>query len=341
MRIRALVIGAALVAIGAAGAQASDGGESGELWLAGEAGGKVYIVHGMGSIETITSSAFQKPHIVTFSADGELAYVSDVGNGNLNILDADSRTISSTILGSVFGGGPDTHQAKASPDGSLLFVARRALGGTAGRLFKVQTGTWEILGSTIFPGKFPICTVFSPDGTRAYVSLGPSGIAIVNVATMAVTGQLSTEGSVACGMSLSKDGSTVYVTSNGGSGSTTGFFYRLDVATNTLSTGVPVSGTDLHWNVESANGKSVFATARASEQLKVLSPTGSLLETISLDATTGPDRPDGAAAKGNNVYVVLKDSGKLAVVKANQATVKYLDVAPPATNALPHVTVRP
>jgi len=341
----ALVVAAATIAVAVPAALANSDGE-GELWLPSESGGKVYIVHGKGSVETMTASQIQKPHIVTFSAAGELAYVSDVGNGNLNIVDADDRTVAATISGSAFGGGPDTHQAKPSPDGSILFVARRALGGTLGKLFKVQAGTWSLLGnidSTGFGGKFPICTVFSPDGAKAYVSLSSSGVAIVDVATMTVVGQRATNGGIACGMSLAKDGETVFITSNGGAGSTTGWFYRLDVDTDTISAGVPVlNSSDLHWNTQSPNGKRIFATARGSDSLKVLSPSGSLLETISLNATAGVlDSPDGADVKGNNVYVVLKDTGKLAIVKANQATVEYLDIAPAAPNVLPHVTVRP
>ena len=44
----------------------------------------------------------------------------------------------------------------------------------------------------------PVCSVFRDDGERAYVSLRPSGIAIVDVPTMKLIDTLKTDGFVAC-----------------------------------------------------------------------------------------------------------------------------------------------
>lgn len=60
-----------------------------------------------------------------------------------------------------------------------------------------------------------------------------------------------------------------------------------------------------------------------------------------VDATLGIDSPDGIAGRGNTVYITLKDTGKLAVYKANQTRLTFLDVAPPGIGALPHMIVRP
>jgi hypothetical protein len=75
------------------------------------------------------------------------------------------------------------------------------------------------------------------------------------------------------------------------------------------------------------------------------------LPALVLDATPeiGNDQPDAIAVRGNTVFVTLRASGKLAVVKANQRTVTYLDIAAPAEFnpancagcAIHGVTVRP
>jgi DNA-binding beta-propeller fold protein YncE len=326
-----------------AGSAADEGG--GEVWAPAQDTGTLYVVHGMGSVEAVTApGAIQNPHLINFSPSGDYAYVSDVGNGNLNVVRASHRAVLAPVT---FGTGTDTHQAKPSPDGSILLVARRAPGSTP-LLHKVLANeaaeSWTVTGQTAsFGGKSPICTIFRDDGARAYVSLSGSGIAVVDVASMSVLNTLTTNGAVACGMVKSRDGSTVYVTSNGGAGSPVGYFYRLSTATDTLSPPTPVSGTDVHFLGLSPNGKTAYATARGSEALKILDTAGTTIGTVLLDPTPGPlnDQPDGVAVKGDNVYVALKNAGKLAIVKGKQQTVDYLQLATASSNALPHVTVRP
>jgi len=56
--------------------------------------------------------------------------------------------------------------------------------------------SWSVVGSlSLAPlAKSPVCTVYRDDGRRAYVSLRPSGIAIVDVPTMTLLGTLPTDG---------------------------------------------------------------------------------------------------------------------------------------------------
>jgi hypothetical protein len=72
---------------------------------------------------------------------------------------------------------------------------------------------------------------------------------------------------------------------------------------------------------------------------------------MTLDPTPGlgNDQPDAIAVRGDTVFVSLRASGKLAVVKANQRTATYIDMSPPAEFnpmncagcAIHGVTVRP
>src|SRR5437867_244135 len=91
--------------------------EPGELWVTSQGTHRLFVVHGEGeSIETIQLPTGAGPHITTFPPSSQFAYVSGMGNGDLFILRADDRQIVQTLS----LGAAGTHQAKPSPDGTVL-----------------------------------------------------------------------------------------------------------------------------------------------------------------------------------------------------------------------------
>src|SRR5688500_9753326 len=178
-------------------ARTAQGSDSGDLWVTRQGTERLLIDHGQGSsIDTIPIPC-NGPHIITFSPLGDYAYVSGMRNGDLSIVRADDRQVVHTLhLGPTL-----THQAKPSPDGSVLLVAQLA----SMSLIKVAADeaaeSWQVVGSLSFAslGRAPICSVFRDDGERAYVSLRPSGIAIVDVPTMTHIGTCATDGRMAAG----------------------------------------------------------------------------------------------------------------------------------------------
>lgn len=347
----ALVLAAVAVGLAAQSSGASDSGH-GEAWAPAQDSGKVYVVRGRRPAEEVTDPAVLNPHLINFSDSGDYAYVSDVGNGKLNIFEADDRElVASLTFASV---GNDTHQAKPSPDTSVLLVARRVPARTLHKVLADEDSeSWTVSPQQLSfgPTRAPICTVFRADGERAYVSLAPSGIAVVDVATMTLVtdtsagsdGIFDTNGAVACGMSEAGDERTVYVSSNGGAGSTSGTLYQLDTISDTLMPVMTVQGTDLHFLDLSRNDRRVYITARGSEALKIVDLRKGTVDDVSLDPTPGPlnDQPDGVNMNGGRAFVALKNSGKLAQVGHGGGSVHYMDLAPPSANALPHVTIRP
>jgi DNA-binding beta-propeller fold protein YncE len=342
---------AALLVLGLSAGNPVAGNDGGEVWLTSQGTSRLFILDSedrAGSMETVTLPPGTGPHITTFSPDGQYAYMSGMGNGDLVILHADTRQVVATLkLGSA-----GTHQAKPSPDGSTLIVAQ--IGSMS--LVKVAADTaaasWSVANTLSLSslGKPPICTVFRDDGARAYVSLLPDGIAIVDVATMTLLDTLPTDGFVACGMIKSHDGGTITIAA-GGSG---GHFYRLDTATDALTDAGVVGAADWHSFNMSPNQKVGFGTSPRSDQLFLIDlegPTVTTLAALALDPTPdmGNDQPDAIAVRGDTVFVSLRASGKLAVVKANQQTVTYLDISAPAEFnpancagcAVHGVTVRP
>jgi DNA-binding beta-propeller fold protein YncE len=307
-------------------AQQSD---SGELWVTSQGTDRLFIVHGQGSsIETIPVPGIG-PHIITFSPLGDYAYVSGMRNGDLSILRADDRQVVQTLhLGPTL-----THQAKPSPDGSVLLVAQLA----SMSLIKIDSDeaaeSWQVAASLSFAplGRAPICSVFRDDGERAYVSLRPSGIAIVDVPTMTHIGTLDTDGFVACGMIKSKRGRIVTVASSGGGG----HIYRLDTATDTLADAGTLGAADWHSFNMSPNEKVGFGTSSGSDEIMLADLTGPLASAIAalrLDPTPGigNDQPDALSVRGNTLFVSLRASGQLAIVNVNQQTATFVQLSPPA-----------
>lgn len=302
--------------------------ESGEVWVTSQGTHRLFIVHGNGEfIETVHLPAGAGPHLTTFSPLGDYAYVSGMGNGDLYVLRADTRQLIAVLdLGTA-----GTHQARPSPDGSLLLVAQIA----TKTLIKVAADeaaeAWSVVG-TLPLEKAPICSVFRDDGQRAYVSLLPDGIAIVDVPTMTRIGTLETDGFVACGMIRSKKGRFITLASSGGGG----HIYRLDTADDTVLTSLGSLGApDWHSFTMSPNEKIGFGSAPLADALVLTDLTGPVaipLGTFALDPTPGGgnDQPDNMAVRGSTVFASLRASGKLAIAKPLQGKVKYVDLSDPA-----------
>src|SRR5437879_1965651 len=110
-----------LLACGNGLLRAADPGP-GELWVTSQGTDRLFIVPvgECSSIETIQLPTGAGPNITTFPPSSQYAYVSAMGNGNLFILRADDRQIVQTLS----LGPAGTHQAKASPDGTVLLVAQ-------------------------------------------------------------------------------------------------------------------------------------------------------------------------------------------------------------------------
>ena len=319
--IAALAISGSLFGLMAAVAQTAQEAESGEVWVTSQGTDRLFIVHGQGSsIETVPLPG-TGPHITTFSPLGDYAYVSGMRNGTLSILRADDRHVVQTLnLGTTL-----THQAKPSPDGSVLLVAQIA----SRTLFKIAADeaseSWQVVGSLSFAalGKPPICSVFRDDGQRAYVSMLPTGIAIVDVPSMTVIGTFATDGFVACGMIKSKRGRIVTV----------------DTETDTLTDAGTLGASDWHSLNISANEKVGFGTSPHSDEIILADLTGPVARrvgTLHLDPTPGigNDQPDalggGETVRGNTLFVGLRASGQLAIVNVKQQTTTFLQLSPPA-----------
>lgn len=309
-----------------------------ELWVTEQAASKVLVLRGQPDhpqIETIDLPAGTGPHITTFSPDRRYAYVSGMGNGDLVVINALSHQIEATL----HLGPAATHQAKSSPDGLFLFVAQVA----TQRLVKVVANeashTWTVANSISFKplSLAPVCTIFRNDGQRAYVSLKPTGLAIVDVTSMEIVKTLPVAGFIACGMVKSTDGRSVTIASSGGGG----HIYRLDTASEQLADLGALGASDWHSFNMTADGAVGVGSEPTADEVRVINLGGTTATTIAvvpLDPTPGPanDEPDAIGISGQTAWVSLRMSGKLAVIDLARLTVlTYLDLAPAAPSINP------
>jgi DNA-binding beta-propeller fold protein YncE len=325
--------------------------ESGEIWIAAQDRSEIHILHGFGDVEVISLPPGTGPHEIEFSPSGRFAYAANVDDGSMRVFRTSDRAqVAMFALGDASSGDVGTHQARPSPDGSVVLVSQIPSRTLVKIAADEDAEAWEVAGELVLDFG-PVCSAFSADGSRAYVSLaGPRhGIAVVDVATMSLVtsagtdGILDTDGNVQCGLVSSKDGRHIFVDS-WGEGMAVGHFYRLDTWTNELTEVAAFPASDLHGFAMSPNERYAFAAERGGDALRRidLGNPAATPASIPLDPRPGvADRPDKVASRGNTVYVPLRVEGSVAVVNGNTGRTRWIRLVSPSPNALHGVAVRP
>lgn len=296
-----------------------------------------------------------QPHIITFHS-GAFAYISGMGNGTLSIVDANSRQLVKTL-----NLGPKLcHQGKVSPDGTTMLVSVFP----TRRLHKIAVDevsqSWTPLSSVEFPvGKAPVCSIFRADSQRAYVSMMPSGIAIVDVPSMTILGTLATDGFIACGMIKPRADADHAVIASGGSG---GHIYTLDTTNDTLLDRGTLGMASWHSLNITRDETLGFGTSPLSDEVVAIDLTTqpvTKLGTILFQPLTGTgnNQPDamggGEVIMDGTLPVSLRAAGQVALVEADDLEItRFIGItspSPPGTFstmtcigcAVHGVTVRP
>lgn len=303
-----------------------------EVWVTQQDTSAIAVVQGGRVAARIKLPAGAGPHTIEFSPSGKFAYVSAVDNGALYVIDVRSRSVVTTLS----LGKKGTHQARPTPDGTRLLVAQIAAKQVV--LVAADEGgrTWR-KRSSVQLTKEPICTAYSKSGDKAFVSMKPDGIAVIDVSAMRLVRTLPTDGQVQCGLAEMASGD-VYVSANGSGGR----LYRLDSGTNRLRDLVRSFGAkDIHGLALDQSESTAYLSARESDALKIVALPDGPVATVSLDRRPGTvDKPDSVAVAGDTVYVAMRTSGDVALVNRRTRAVRYINLAPPSPNAVHGVAVR-
>ena len=198
----------------------------------------------------------------------------------------------------------------------------------AGRWVRASTSAQQT-------GKPPICTVFRADSRRAFISLSPSGIAVVDVSTMTYLSEMPTDGFVACGM-IKRDADHVGIASSGSGG----HIYTLDMTTETMTDRGTLGAASWHSFVMLPDGTRGFGSSPLSDEVIVIDLTTTPvtnLGSIRFDQVpgVGNNQPDafggGEAIYGDVLPVGLRASGNVAIVDAQNLEIRsFVNLEPPA-----------
>jgi len=184
-------------------------------------------------------------------------------------------------------------------------------------------------------GKAPVCTVFRADSRRAFVSLNPSGIAVVDVPSMTLLWQIPTDGFIACGM-IKSDADHVVIASSGSGG----HIYTLDMTTETLTDRGVLGAASWHSFAMTPDGTRGFGSSPVSDEVVVMDMTTtpvSKLSSIFFHQVpgVGNNQPDafggGEPIYGNVLPVGLRAAGNVAIVNAHNLKLRAIvNLEPPA-----------
>jgi hypothetical protein len=306
-----------------------------ELWVTSQGSNMLFIrnFENLSAIDQIELPAGAGPHIITFHTP-DFAYVGGMTDGKVYILDANARQVVQTLTVA-----PTlAHQVKVSPDGATALVAiigakklTKILVDEANRIWTLDASL-DIGAAT---GKAPVCTVFRADSKRAFVSLNPSGLAVVDVPTMTFVSQIPTDGFLACGM-IKRDADHVVIASTGGGG----HIYTLDMNAETLTDRGTLGAASWHSFNMTADATLGFGSSPLSDEVIIIDLTTTPvtnLGSIRFDqvAGLGNNQPDafggGEAIYGNVLPVGLRAAGNVALVNAHNLKVRALvNLEPPA-----------
>jgi len=307
-----------------------------ELWVTHQRDSAISILKfpNGAKLDDFSLPAGTQPHIITFNS-GAFAYVSGMGNGTLSIVDANSRQLVQTLTF-----GPSLcHQGKVSPDGTVMLVSVVSTQMLNKVAVDEANRSWTKVSSVSFAplGRKPVCTVFRTDSQRAYVSMMPSGIAIVDVPSMTILGTLATDGFVACGMIKPSADADHAVVAAAGSG---GHIYTLDMTNDTLVDRGTLGAASWHSLNITRDETLGFGTSPLSDEVVAIDLTTqpvTKLGTILLQPLpgSGNDQPDamggGEVIADGTLPVSLRAAGQVALIDADDLEIeKFIGITTPS-----------
>lgn len=277
----AIVPGHALAAM-----EAPDDPSSYEVWALDQGTNMIYIYdehHELVDTIDVGQYGVQTPHMVAFNSTHEYAAIASTGSGDVTIIRTEDRRVVDIIET-----GPRTHMASFTPDDSAIIVdvigspdeyrdgeiveitadldAERFSSGLGRSLviaddprFQEQADQMEDSG--------PICHEYGPDGTHAFITLGPGigdgGLVVLNTETFELDHVVGPEElPVNCGTVPTADRGHMLFT---GGSDDQGHWYVMNTETFAVSDQKDSRGIDAHGAWLSADGNEFWLVNRVSD----------------------------------------------------------------------------
>jgi YVTN family beta-propeller protein len=173
----------------------------------------------------------ERPFAIVFSPDGQRAYVSNGGSRTVSVIDTARHAVTKNIpgLGNVRG-------LAISPDGSRIYAVNEE---RPASVAIIDTKRNVVTNTVRMQGADPVGVVLTPDGRRAYVTVGQNGgpfVAVLDTARGVVTATVAV-GEVPTLPAMTPDGARVFVP-NWGSRTVSVIDTATDMVVATVEVGV-------------------------------------------------------------------------------------------------------
>ncbi|MEX0732311.1 MAG: hypothetical protein WED00_06175 [Aquisalimonadaceae bacterium] len=299
-----LLVALALIVVGTPLHVQADNGKPYEIWALDQGTHKIHVYDAdLREVSRIDLGAHgaEVPHMIDFTSDYRFAVVANVATGNVALIRTEDHTVVDLVQT-----GPRTHMAGISPDDRTVLtdVIGNADNHRDGKIVELSldadrqrlriTRELVIANDPVFRRKADsfkdvsaICHDYSADGSRAFVTLGPSlengGLVVVNTRSLTLERAWGPgEMQVNCGTMLTPDGRHMMV--NGG-GHDTGHWFAIDTDTLEIASQGGSEGTDAHgvrnlpngeevWMVNRGTSNGIVLNARTLEQVDRIQDTG-------------------------------------------------------------------
>lgn len=255
-----------------------------EIWAVDQGTNIIYIYderHRLVDRVELAEHGVQTAHMISFSQDREYAVIASTASGNVTVIRADDREVVEVI-----DTGPRTHMASFTLDDRAIVVD--VIGSPDhyrdGRIVEIEadlnnetfrTGRTLTLAedplirdhSGRFEDTGPICHEYGPNGTHAFITLGPGlangGLVVLNTDTWRLDAAFGpAELPVNCGTVPNADRSQMVLTAGSDE---VGHFYVLDTQSFEVVHDADTRGIDAHGVWLTPDGGEFWMVNRVSD----------------------------------------------------------------------------
>ena len=260
-----------------------------EIWAVDQGTNIVYIYddqHQLADQIDLHALGVRTAHMISFSSDYRYAVIASTGSGDVTVIRTEDREVVETIPT-----GPRTHMASFTPDDSAIVVdvigsADEPWNGAVVEIeADLDTETFSVGRSLViaedplfaanadrFTDSGPICHEYGPDGTHAFITLGPGlangGLVVLNTDTWSLDHVAGVqELPVNCGTVTNEDRSRMILTAGSGE---VGEYYVIDTRTFEVVAQGDTRGQDAHGVWLTHDGSEFWIVNRVSDDGVIL-----------------------------------------------------------------------
>lgn len=272
-------------------------------------------------VQSGTIAVGSAPVDIAITADGARAYVVNFGSDNVSVID-----LSTGIAGTPIAVGNEPTSIAISPHGLFAYVTNYNNNGssTLTRIDLVAGTSAAVSGTAGLLG--PRSVVFSPDGSKAYVSnqaSNPGKVTVIDTSSNAKITDISVANNPQ-NLAINADGTRLYVSSTGAN---TVSIFDLTTSPATLTASITGLSGPQGLALAGTSGSKLYVANQNASNIKVYnSSTGAAITTI-----TGFNSPESVTVNPAGTQIFVANQGANEVKIIDLATETIVAVTPALT----------